>query len=136
MVQRRAARFIKNDYSRTSSVTNMLKDLKWNTLQERRNQTKLTMLYKIIHGQVDVTPDPPLTPSRSMRGNNQKFRQIRARTTVYQQTFFPSTIVLWNALPQAAAERAALRGRILDYKLLLYLFNTVEGFHTAALVSN
>ena len=30
--QRRAARFVKGDYSSTSSVTAMLSDLKWNTL--------------------------------------------------------------------------------------------------------
>ena len=58
MVQRRAARFVKNEIVRTSSVTTLLNDLKWTTLQERRNQTKLTMLYKILHGHVDLTPDP------------------------------------------------------------------------------
>ena len=36
MVQRRAARFVKGDFDRTSSVTSMLADLRWNTLQERR----------------------------------------------------------------------------------------------------
>ena len=35
-VQRRAARFVMNDYRRTSSVTEMLTNLDWDTLQERR----------------------------------------------------------------------------------------------------
>ena len=36
MVQRREARFVKGEYDRTSSVSSVLADLKWNTLQERR----------------------------------------------------------------------------------------------------
>ena len=35
-VQRRAARFVKNDFKFTSSVTAMLQDLEWPTLEERR----------------------------------------------------------------------------------------------------
>ena len=36
VVQRHAARFVKNDYRQTSSVTAMLKELKWDTLESRR----------------------------------------------------------------------------------------------------
>ena len=35
-VQRRAARFVKNNYSNFSSVTDMMRDLEWPTLEERR----------------------------------------------------------------------------------------------------
>ena len=94
MVQRRAARFVKNDYSRTSSVTNMLHDLRWDTLQDRRNNTRTTMLYKIKNNLVDVYPDPPLCDARTHRGHNQPFSQVRARTTIYQNSFFPDTIIL------------------------------------------
>ena len=34
-VERRAAHFVKNDYKFTSSVTAMLQDLEWPTLDER-----------------------------------------------------------------------------------------------------
>ena len=44
MEQRRTARFVKGDHDRTSSVTSMLADLKWNTLQERRLQSKSDVL--------------------------------------------------------------------------------------------
>ena len=47
MVQRRAARFIKRDYSYESSVTQMLKDLDLSSLENRRKMNKLTVLYKI-----------------------------------------------------------------------------------------
>jgi hypothetical protein len=36
-VQRRAARFASGDYRRTSSVTAMMKQLNWMTLEVRRN---------------------------------------------------------------------------------------------------
>jgi len=54
MVQRSAARYVKNDYQYTSSVTNMLRELKWTTLEQRRNQASLTMLHKIHNKQVNV----------------------------------------------------------------------------------
>ena len=47
MVQRRAARFTLNRYHNTSSVNNMLSELEWPTLQKRRENVRLTMMYKI-----------------------------------------------------------------------------------------
>ena len=49
-VQRRAARFVLNDYSHHSSVTNMLSRLQWDSLEFRRKKSRLHMLYKSIHG--------------------------------------------------------------------------------------
>ena len=46
MVQRRAARFIKRDYSYESSVTQMLKDLDLSSLENRRQINKLTYCIK------------------------------------------------------------------------------------------
>jgi len=47
MVQRRAARFDTNRYHNKSSVNDMLGNLKWQTLEERRTNARLTILYKI-----------------------------------------------------------------------------------------
>ena len=48
-VQRRAARFVKNDYRFTPSVTATLQDLEWPTLKDgRRWAIKATMLLKIL----------------------------------------------------------------------------------------
>ena len=49
MFQLRAAGFVKGDYSRTCSVTAMLADLEWNTLQQRRMQSKTVMLPTGFH---------------------------------------------------------------------------------------
>ena len=48
MVQRRAARFIKPDYSYDSSVSQMLKYLDLSYLENRRKKNKLTLLYNNI----------------------------------------------------------------------------------------
>ena len=48
-VQRRAARFVNNDYSWHTSVSCLINDLEWQSLQSRRSTLKVTMMYKIIH---------------------------------------------------------------------------------------
>ena len=53
-VSRKVA-YVQNDYHYTSSVTNMLRELKWSTHEQRRNQASLTMLHK-IH-KTPVTPE-------------------------------------------------------------------------------
>ena len=100
MIQRRYARFIYNDFRRTSSVTTMLHQLQWPTLQERRAQFKVVMVYRIVHCLIDI-PREHLQPAiTSQRGHTQKFIVPFARTLLYQRAFFPDSIRLWNALPK------------------------------------
>ena len=42
MVQRRAARFVFNDFSRYSSVSRMLNQLGWSMFKQQRNEAKVT----------------------------------------------------------------------------------------------
>ena len=63
MVQRRTAKFVSNDYGRTSSNTEMMSNLGWDTLQKRRDLARLSMMYRIVHGLVDMPVQPYLTPS-------------------------------------------------------------------------
>ena len=62
-VQRRAARLVKGDYCTTSSVSEMISDLGWETLQERRTQAKFLMMYRITHGLIDISAVPWLHPA-------------------------------------------------------------------------
>ena len=100
MVQRRAARWIKNDYSRGSSVGGMLTSLGLRRLDLRRTDQRLAMFYKIVNGLVAIPVDDYLTrnlrPSRS--GHPQIFRLIPATTDQYKFSFFPRSVVHWNAL--------------------------------------
>jgi len=53
-VQWRAARYTLNRYSRTSSVSSMLSQLKWQPLAERRRHARLVMFYKIHYQLVSI----------------------------------------------------------------------------------
>ena len=108
MVQSQTARFMKHDYARTSSVTNILTDLKWDTLQQRPINTRTTMLFRILYNLVDIEPDPPLNNARSNRRHNQRLSQIRTRTAIFQNSFFPATVVFWKKLPQVVVDQTSL----------------------------
>ena len=69
MVQRRAARYCTNRYHNTSSVTEMLQDLNWKTLELRRTKLQLVMIYKIINDLVDIPSYPYLTQRQPELGH-------------------------------------------------------------------
>ncbi|KAI8490600.1 hypothetical protein Bbelb_318680 [Branchiostoma belcheri] len=100
-VQRRAARVTLNDYQRTSSVTQMLNDLQWPLLSERRRKAHLTTFYKLTHNIIKIPTSNLLKPAQGRtRGSHQyKYQPIHARTDTYKYSFFPRTIPQWNALP-------------------------------------
>ena len=103
-VQRRAARWVNNRYRRTSSVNDMLQDLAWPSLQERRKQIRLSTFYqyhhKLIHIDSKYTPTPS-TLRLSRRQNNSIAYNIPPGTPNYRKhTFFPRTIPEWNHLPE------------------------------------
>ena len=52
MVQRRSARYVLNRYNNTSSVSDMLNDLKWESLEHRRKAQRITTMFKIYNGDV------------------------------------------------------------------------------------
>ena len=71
------------------------------TLQERRSKHKLIIFYKILNG---LTPEylsdlmPPLvsgTNPKNLR-NSDNVQSIRARTNIFFNSFFSSTIRAWN----------------------------------------
>ena len=119
MVQRRAARFVKADYRYRSSVAQMIQSLQWQTLQERRAHSKVTMLYKIVNGLVAIPSGPPfLYPSPDLhatRGHDHQFRRQHCRILAFQHSFFPSVVCMWNALPStvvAATSLESFRSRL------------------------
>ena len=89
MVQRRAARYVQNNYHNTSSVTSMIDTLGWPTLAERRLKTRLIMLYKITHALIAI-PNNILIPTdiRTRKSHNQTFRHITTQKDTYKWSFF------------------------------------------------
>ena len=56
-VQRRAARFAHNNYDyHHTSVTKLVKELEWESLQLRRKINRLTVLHKAINGEIATLP--------------------------------------------------------------------------------
>jgi hypothetical protein len=96
MVQRRAARYVTNRYRNTSSVTSMLGDLEWDTLETRRKKIRLTMMYKIINNLIDIRAEEYLTKStRQTRSSHSlKYQQFSASTDYYKHSFFQRPPVL------------------------------------------
>ena len=90
-------------YQHTSSVTQMIKDLHWRTLEQRPVDSRLTLMYKITYDLVAIhvpAADYQIPNTRQSRHNHQlAYRQIPTLKDYYKFTFFPRTIVHWNALP-------------------------------------
>ena len=73
-VQRRAARYVCNTYSRYSSVTTMVQSLNWETLQTRRLNMRLCMVYKAYYNLAMFPLLQYATPATiHTRGHNLKF---------------------------------------------------------------
>ena len=102
-VQRRAARFVTNNYKHRDSVTKMLTDLKWEPLEVRRTRLRLTTIYKEVH---NITP-----PNIQLLGNVNRTTRRNQGTHIivppqfnkicYQYSLYPRTIREWNLLPSS-----------------------------------
>ena len=102
--QRRAARFVMNNYDNYASVTDMIKCLRWPTLEKRCNEQRILMLFKIVNQQVEIPSEGILIPNNvHTRGHNNKLRQLQTRLQCCQGSLFPDTIKLWNKLPDYLA---------------------------------
>ena len=104
-VQRRAARFVSNRYHNTSSVSDMLQNLNWPSLEIRRTQSRLVMFYKIIHNVVAIMPPEFLlqpADSRTRQGSAYSYKHISTSKDSYRYSFYPRTVSQWNLLPASA----------------------------------
>jgi len=102
MVQRRAARFVCNRYHNTSSVSDMISNLSWQSLETRRQIARTAMLYKALHGLVNLPTDNTYLPksTRSTRNSNpHTFIPYSTSTDSLKYSFYPRTITNWNRLP-------------------------------------
>jgi len=102
MVQRRAARFAKHDYRRTTSETKLLGELDWPVLSDRRREARLSLFSKAAggHSAISLSDLSQLT-RQTRRVDHTSFIPISVRTNdVYKYAFFPRrpTLLDWNTL--------------------------------------
>ena len=90
MVQRRAARYVTNRQRNTSSVGDMLQQLKWRSLEDRRRGACLVMMYKISHDKVAVNKSDKLSPPlRHSRNMHSRSYQVPLCRTQQRKASFP-----------------------------------------------
>ena len=78
-VQRRAARFVKNNYDRRSSVTAMMQELNWPHLPTKRKITRICLFQKAYEGHLAV-------PVRNLTAPGNSFHQESPQQTIYSTT--------------------------------------------------
>ena len=99
-IHNEAARII-TGATKLCSISKLLTDLGWETLQERRLKHKLV---KMLNGSAPeylqrlTPPTVQDATSRNLRNSND-LRNIRTNTNLFYDSFLPSTIRAWNELP-------------------------------------
>ena len=122
-VQRRVARFVTNEYSTTpGTVTKILNDLKWLTLEKRRKVARFTTMFKVVSGR-SATQFPPYILFKRRQGTRhfhlEKFIQVGAKTNKYQHSFITRRIRDWNSLPSSVIEKQSVE--VFKKALMCYL---------------
>ena len=92
-----------------ASLSSLYAETGWEKLNIRRKIRKLSLFYNIVNGD---TPDflSDLLPRTVNQANNYNLRNANnftipwCRLTLYQNSFFPATIHLWNNLPQQSSK--------------------------------
>jgi hypothetical protein len=112
-VQRRAARFVTGRHRNRSSVSDMLEQLGWESLEQRALKSRATMAFKIRNQLVAIPAAPYLTcpdaaHSRQSRSHTQTVPVPYARTDYLKYSFFYRAPVIWNSLPQDVIDAASL----------------------------
>ena len=102
----RAARFMTRNYSReTGSMTGILEESKWETLQKRRKDNRFILLYKCLKGtllQPEFLQMTLFQKNRCCRYQHSMAFQIpSASKDAYKKSFFSQTIRDWNVLPDS-----------------------------------
>ena len=102
-VQKRAARFVTRNYSyETGSMTGILEELKWETLQKRRKDNRLLLLYKCLKGKARIPTDDLIPKNRRCRNQHSLvFQILSASIDAYKKSLFPQSIRDWNVLPDS-----------------------------------
>ena len=110
MVHHSAAKFVSNSYPKKGkyeefSITKVLQNLNWDSLEKRREQARLTMAFKILNG--DLILDPSLMPKMKFQrpvrhctevkvGFANQLVETEPKLDVTKSTFFYATPKLWN----------------------------------------
>ena len=103
--QKTAARWVCRRLHNTSSVNDVLNELDWPSLEDRRLKSPLTFFYKIHSGTVSLDKDKYLTPAPRRRytraSHDSQYTRYMSYSDALKNSFFPRYIPLWNSLPSS-----------------------------------
>ena len=85
----------------------LFEELPWPSLQERRTNTKLSQMHKLVFHTApsyltELVPDQVGARTRYPLRNSTNIRQIHARTEKYKNSLIPDSITKWNNLSDEA----------------------------------
>ena len=129
LIQLEAAR-ISTGATKLVSVANLYIETGWETLDARRNKHKLVLFYKMFN---DLTPPylsslvPPLVQNASRYNlrNSYETQTIASRTTLFYNSFLPSSIRDWNRLNPDIRNAGTLDASNLNYIKTCLLYQNI-----------
>ena len=114
-VQKRAARFVSGNFDYRASSEKLVQNLNWLTLAERRNINKVILFYKAQQDTIKIPIHHIEKQTSRTRNSGLNFVVPHSRTDIHLNSFFPSTIRLWNKLPTTTKQCSTIEQ--IKYKL-------------------
>ncbi|XP_072027833.1 zinc finger BED domain-containing protein 4-like [Amphiura filiformis] len=159
-IQRQAARLVLHRYRRQDSVSSMLQELQWVSLEQRRKTSSLILMYKICNNLVAVNPAlymTPMLPSSTRAYHPSKFNPLPAphisrkvipdiydrvvlglKEEIQDVKFFSFTTDLWSSTVGHNALMSLTAHWITDdftYRRGILNASSFEGSHTGAAIA-
>ena len=118
-IQGKAACFVKNEHRRESefSVSGMVRQLGWDSLQDRCRNARLALFFKAVNGEVAIPISEFVTQQdrRTQGASPNNFKHIHANKQPFRHSFIVRTIPEWNGLSaetKASTTVASLKSRV------------------------
>ena len=88
-----------------ASLDSLYYETGWETLKQRRTNIKLTLMFKIVNKETpgylkNLLPNRVRDQTHYQLRNNQNYEVPYSRLCSYENSYFPSTLRLWNELDQ------------------------------------
>jgi len=118
-IQYQAARIVSGAWNK-SKISELYGILGWESLQDRRTMRKLVLLHQTLHTKKPsylyyiLTNQLHTNPRLAATLN---LKNIHCKTTKYNKSYFPSTILDWNNLPfelKSVKSKKILKSRFLN----------------------
>ena len=101
-IQKRAGRFCTGNYKMEHGETKInMQKLNWKPLEEHRAIHKLNVLFKAKCGLMDVNVDHLKVNNNGTRRGGRAYAIPHSNVNSHLYSFYPNSIRLWNALPDA-----------------------------------